>query len=83
MDKIKDLKPRQQDVNIEAEVIEKGEVREFSRFGKVGRVCSAKIKDDSDQRKYPVLTDIGIADKDLVADLDQFYPNGHYLQEII
>jgi len=47
MDKIKDLKPRQAKVDIEAEVAELGPVREFSKFGKTGRVCNAKIKDDS------------------------------------
>jgi len=29
------------------EVGEKSDVREFSRFGKLGRVCTAKIKDSS------------------------------------
>ena len=47
MEKIKDLKPRQAKVNIEAEVIELSTIREFSKFGKVGKVCNAKIKDDS------------------------------------
>ncbi len=47
MDKIKDLKPNQGKVNIEAEVVEVGQVREFSKFGKPGRVANAKIKDDS------------------------------------
>jgi replication factor A1 len=44
---IKDLKPKQGSVEIVAEVIEKGEVREFEKFGKQGRVCNAKIKDSS------------------------------------
>ena len=47
MDKIKDLKPRQPKVEVEAEVIELSPIREFSKFDKVGRVCNAKIKDDS------------------------------------
>ncbi|MBI5391488.1 hypothetical protein HZB00_00640 [Candidatus Woesearchaeota archaeon] len=47
MDKIKDLKSNQGKVNIEAEVIDIGNVREFAKFGKVGRVANAKIKDDS------------------------------------
>lgn len=42
-----DLKPKQGNVEVVAEVIEKGEVREFQKFGKSGRVCTAKIKDDS------------------------------------
>jgi len=42
---IKDLVPRQGNVDIVVNVIEKGEVREFQKFGKVGKVCSAKVKD--------------------------------------
>ncbi len=45
--KIKDLKANQKDAEISAEVIELGPVREFAKFGKPGRVCSAIIKDDS------------------------------------
>lgn len=44
---IKDLQPRQGKVDITIEVTEKGDVREFEKFGKKGRVCSAKAKDDS------------------------------------
>jgi len=42
---IKDLKPRQGSVEVVGEVIDKGEVREFEKFGKQGKVCNAKIKD--------------------------------------
>ncbi len=45
--KISELQLRQGNVDIEAEVIEKGDVRTFEKFGKTGRVCNAKIKDDS------------------------------------
>ena len=44
---IKDLQPRQGKVEITLEVTEKGDVREFDKFGKKGRVCSAKAKDAS------------------------------------
>ena len=44
---IKDLKIREGNVDLVAEVIDKSEVREFQKFGKAGRVCNAKIKDDS------------------------------------
>ena len=44
---IKDLQPRQGKVEVEAEVTDKGEIREFNKFGKTGRVCNAKIKDDT------------------------------------
>lgn len=42
---IKDLKPKQGNVTITADVIEKGDIREFQKFGKAGRVCNARIKD--------------------------------------
>ena len=48
---IKEIQPRQGNINIEAEVIEMTEVREFQKFGKPGKVCSAIIKDDSGQCK--------------------------------
>lgn len=44
---IKDLKPGQGNIEVVGEVIEKGEIREFEKFGKPGRVCNAKIKDAS------------------------------------
>ena len=42
---IKDLQARQGQVDLIAEVTEKGDIREFDKFGKKGRVCNAKIKD--------------------------------------
>ena len=42
---IKDLQARQGQVDLIAEVTEKGDIREFEKFGKTGRVCNAKIKD--------------------------------------
>ena len=47
MDKIKDLQAKQGKVEIEANVKELGPVREFNKFGKTGKVCNAKIEDDS------------------------------------
>ena len=44
---IKDLQPRQGKVDILLEVTEKGDAREFEKFGKKGKVCSAKGKDVS------------------------------------
>jgi len=49
--KISELQPRQGNVEIEAEVVDKGEARTFEKFGKEGRVCNAKIKDDSGEIK--------------------------------
>jgi replication factor A1 len=42
---IKDLQAKQGQVDLIAEVTEKGDVREFEKFGRKGRVCNAKIKD--------------------------------------
>ncbi len=42
---IKDLQPRQGKVNITVEVTEVSEAREFDKFGRKGRVASAKVRD--------------------------------------
>ncbi|MBU0615764.1 MAG: hypothetical protein KJ601_06740 [Nanoarchaeota archaeon] len=44
---VKDLQARQGKVEIVLEIAEKGEVREFEKFGKKGKVCSCKAKDDT------------------------------------
>lgn len=44
---IKDLQAKQGQVDLIAEVIEKGDIREFEKFGRKGRVCSARVKDGS------------------------------------
>jgi len=44
---IKDLEPRQGNVDLVVEVVEKGDIREFEKFGRQGRVCNAKVKDES------------------------------------
>lgn len=45
--KISELQPKQGNVEISGEVTEKGDVRTFEKFGRQGRVCNAKIRDDS------------------------------------
>ncbi len=45
--KIKELQPRQGNVELEASVISIEPPRTFNKFGKDGRVANAKIKDDS------------------------------------
>lgn len=45
--KIKDLQPKLGDVNIELKIIDKREPREFSKFGKSGRVCSCIGEDET------------------------------------
>ena len=44
---IKDLEARQGNVNLTLDVVDKGEMREFEKFGKKGRVCNATAKDDT------------------------------------
>ena len=44
---IKDLQPKQGKVDIEVEVKEIGDVREFQKFGKVGRVANATVADET------------------------------------
>lgn len=48
---IKDLKANSGNVDIVAEVLEKDEPRTFEKFGKTGKVCNAKLKDDSGEVK--------------------------------
>ncbi|MEK6904625.1 MAG: SOSS complex subunit B family protein [Nanoarchaeota archaeon] len=45
--KINELKARMGKIDVEGEVTEKGEVREFNKNGNSGRVCNAKLQDDS------------------------------------
>lgn len=54
---VKDLKPRQGNVNIELEVIELGEVREFQKFGNTGRVVNATTKDSTGEIKVSLWND--------------------------
>lgn len=44
---IKDLHARMGNVELTAEVIDKARVREFDKAGNKGRVCNARIKDDT------------------------------------
>jgi replication factor A1 len=46
---INELQARQGKIDIEVEVLDIGDIREFDKFGKKGRVASATVKDDSGQ----------------------------------
>ncbi len=48
---IKDLQPKQGNVEITVQIVDKGEVREFQKFGKTGKVCTAMVKDASGEMK--------------------------------
>jgi replication factor A1 len=45
--KISDIQVNQSRVDIEAEIVEVSPVKEFSKFGKVGKVATATLRDDS------------------------------------
>ena len=47
MNNIKELENKQGKIEIEAEILELSNVREYEKFGKKGRVANAKIKDNS------------------------------------
>jgi len=48
---IKDLQPRMGKVDVVVVISEKGEIREFEKFGKKGRVCNAKASDATGEIK--------------------------------
>jgi replication factor A1 len=48
---IKDLQARQTNVDVEGEVLEVSDVREFSKYGRQGRVANAMIKDGTGKVK--------------------------------
>jgi len=48
---IKDLQARMGNVEVTLEIVEKGEAREFEKFGKTGRVCNAEAQDSSGKIK--------------------------------
>ena len=48
---IKDLQPKQGNVTIEVEVSDVGNVREFQKFGKAGKVSTATVKDETGTMK--------------------------------
>lgn len=64
---IKDLQARQGNVNLTLEIIEKAAPREFEKFGKKGRVCNAKAKDDTGSITLTLWNDdvdaVGVGDK--------------------
>jgi replication factor A1 len=54
---IDELKDKQSNVDIKAIIIEKEEPREFEKFGKKGKVCNAKIKDETGSIKLTLWND--------------------------
>ena len=54
---IKDLQIRQGNVDLVVEVKEIGEVREFEKFGRHGKVATARVKDDSGEMNLSIWND--------------------------
>lgn len=54
---IKDLQPRQGNVDITVDIVDKGDVREFQKFGKTGKVCTATAKDETGEVKLTLWND--------------------------
>ena len=54
---IKDLQPREGNIELEAEVKDIGDVREFDKFGKKGRVANATISDGTGTVKLSLWND--------------------------
>ncbi len=54
---IKDIQPRTGDITIVGEIVQIGDVREFEKFGKTGRVATAIVKDDTGQVKLSLWND--------------------------
>ena len=55
--KISDLKAKTGKVEVEVEVIEKETPREFTKFGSIGKVCNAKVKDETGEIKLTLWND--------------------------
>ncbi|MFH1637883.1 MAG: OB-fold nucleic acid binding domain-containing protein [Candidatus Woesearchaeota archaeon] len=77
MAKINELKPRMGKVEIEVEIVSKGEVREFNKFGNAGRVCTADAKDDTGEIKLTLWND----DIDKVNEGDKIKITNGYVNE--
>src|SRR3989344_442833 len=54
---VKDLKPRQGNVDITIDVLDVGQAREFQKFGKPGRVANAVAKDETGDIKITLWND--------------------------
>ncbi|KHO45514.1 MAG: replication factor A1 [archaeon GW2011_AR3] len=64
---LKDLQVRQGKVDVVVDVIEKGDVRTFNKFGNSGRVANAKVKDESGEMTLTLWNDdidkVNVGDK--------------------
>ncbi len=51
------IQANQGKINVEGEITEKDDPREFDKFGKKGKVCNAVLKDDSGEIKLTLWND--------------------------
>jgi len=55
--KIKDVQANQGNIDLTVSVVSKEEPRTFEKFGKKGKVCSVKVKDESGELKLTLWND--------------------------
>lgn len=64
---VKDIRPNQGNVDLVLQVVEKQEPRAFEKFGKTGKVCNAKVRDDSGEISLTLWNDdiekVNVGDK--------------------
>jgi replication factor A1 len=64
---IKDIQARQGNIDLVLTVVSKEEPRTFEKFGKEGRVCNAKVKDESGEVTLTLWNEqveqVGVGDK--------------------
>lgn len=74
---IKDLKPKQGNVDVTVDVVDVGEAREFQKFGKPGRVSTAIAKDETGDIKLTLWNE----DIDKVKAGDKVHLTNGYVNE--
>jgi replication factor A1 len=64
---VKDVQANQGNIDLVVEVVSKEEPRVFEKFGKEGRVCNAKVKDETGELKLTLWNDdvdkVSVGDK--------------------
>ena len=74
---IKDLKPKQGDVDIVVDIVDVGSPREFQKFGKPGKVANAVAKDETGDIKLTLWND----DIERVTSGDKVHLKNGYVSE--
>ena len=74
---ISELKPRQNKVDIEVEIKDNGDIKEFEKFWKKGRLATATVTDSSGEIQLTLWND----DIDLIKVGDKIKINNGYVNE--